>query len=134
MIEGLLVDLFLKAHPSPPKQIILDLDATDDRLHGHQEGRFFHGYYDCYCYLPLYVFCGRHLLATKLRRADIDASAGAVEEIARIVARIRGSWPNVRILLRADSGFARLPATGAQSSRRASSLPARIAITGSWRS
>jgi len=87
MIEGLLVDLFLKAHPSPPKQIILDLDATDDRLHGHQEGRFFHGYYDCYCYLPLYVFCGRHLLATKLRRADIDASAGAVEEIARIVAR-----------------------------------------------
>ena len=91
----------------PPKQIILDLDATDDPLHGHQEGRFFHGYYDCYCYLPLYVFCGRHLLAAKLRKADIDARAGAVEEIARIVAQIRARWPHARILLRADSGFAR---------------------------
>ena len=88
-------------------QIILDLDATDDPLHGHQEGRFFHGYYDCYCYLPLYVFCGRHLLAAKLRRADIDASAGSVEEVARIVGQIRARWPYVRILLRADSGFAR---------------------------
>ena len=106
-IEGLLVDLFLEAHRRPPKQIILDLDATDDPLHGHQEGRFFHGYYDCYCYLPLYVFCGRHLLAAKLRKADIDAAAGAVEEIARIVAQIRARWPDVRILLRADSGFAR---------------------------
>ena len=75
----------------PPKQIILDLDATDDPLHGHQEGRFFHGYYDCYCYLPLYVFCGRHLLAAKLRPSNIDASAGAVEEVARIVAQIRGA-------------------------------------------
>ncbi len=107
MIEALLVDLFVEAHCNPPKQIILDIDATDDPLHGHQEGRFFHGYYDCYCYLLLYVFCGRHLLAAKLRQADIDASAGALEEIARIVARIRASWPNVRILLRADSGFAR---------------------------
>ena len=107
MIERLLVDLFLEAHRSPPKQIILDLDATDDPLHGHQEGRFFHGYYDGYCYLPLYVFCGRHLLAAKLRKADIDASAGAVEEIARIVAQLRASWPDARILLRADSGFAR---------------------------
>ena len=105
MIEALLVDLFVEAHCSPPKQIILDIDATDDSLHGHQEGRFFHGYYDCYCYLPLYVFCGRHLLAAKLRQADIDASAGAPEEIARIVARIRASWPNVRILLRADFGL-----------------------------
>jgi Transposase DDE domain group 1 len=86
---------------------VLDLDATDDPLHGHQEGRFFHGYYDGYCYLPLYVFCGRHLLAAKLRRANIDAAAGAVEEVARIVARIRTRWPRVRILLRADSGFAR---------------------------
>ena len=93
MIETLLIDLFLEAHRRPPKQIILDIDATDDPLHGHQEGRFFHGYYDGYCYLPLYVFCGRHLLAAKLRKADIDASAGAVEEIARIVARIRASWP-----------------------------------------
>jgi Transposase DDE domain group 1 len=106
-IEALFVDLFLDAHRRAPEQIILDLDATDDPLHGHQEGRFFHGYYDCFCYLPLYVFCGRHLLAAKLRRSNIDACAGAVEEIARIVARIRKRWPRVRILLRADSGFAR---------------------------
>jgi hypothetical protein len=106
-IEGLFVDLFLAAHPAPPPQITLDLDATDDPLHGHQEGRFFHGYYDTYCYLPLYVFCGRHLLAAKLRPANIDASAGSVEEIARIVAQIRRRWPRVRILLRADWGFAR---------------------------
>src|SRR3954469_11118477 len=106
-IEALFVDLFLGAHQHPPKQIILDLDATDDPLHGHQEGRFFHGYYDCYCYLPLYIFSGPHLLAAKLRRADIDAAAGAVEETARIVAQIRARWPEVRIVLRADSGFAR---------------------------
>ena len=106
-IEGLFVDLFLEAHKTPPKRIILDLDATDDPLHGHQEGRFFHGYYDGYCYLPLYVFCGRHLLAAKLRRSNIDASAGAVEEVARLVARIRTRWPRVQILLRADAGFAR---------------------------
>ena len=106
-IEALFVDLFLEAHDRPPQQIILDLDATDDPLHGHQEGRFFHGYYDCYCYLPLYVFCGRHLLAAKLRPSNIDASAGSVEEVARIVAQIRRRWPRTRILLRADSGFAR---------------------------
>ena len=106
-IEALFVDLFLDAHARAPKQITLDLDATDDPLHGHQEGRFFHGYYDCYCYLPLYVFCGRHLLAAKLRRSNIDAAAGAVEEVARIVRRIRARWPRVRILLRADGGFAR---------------------------
>src|SRR5205809_312993 len=76
-IKNLLVDLFVEAHARPPKQIILDLDATDDPLHGEQEGRFFHGYYDCYCYLPLYVFCGRHLLVAKLRSADMDAAAGA---------------------------------------------------------
>jgi DDE family transposase len=106
-IERLLIDQFLDSHKRAPKQIILDLDATDDPLHGHQEGRFFHGYYDCYCYLPLYVFCGHHLLAAKLRRSNIDASAGAVEEVARIVSQIRASWPHSRILLRADSGFAR---------------------------
>jgi hypothetical protein len=106
-IERVFVDVFLDAHARPPKQIILDLDATDDPLHGHQEGRFFHGYYDCYCYLPLYIFCGRHLLAAKLRRADIDAAAGAVEEVARIIGQVRARWPKVRILLRADSGFAR---------------------------
>jgi Transposase DDE domain group 1 len=106
-VEALFVDLFLDAHRSAPRQIILDLDATDVPLHGHQEGRFFHGYYDAYCYLPLYVFCGRHLLAAKLRRSNIDGSAGAVEEVERIVRRIRARWPRVRILLRADSGFAR---------------------------
>ena len=106
-IERLFVDLFLAAHKASPGQIVLDLDATDDPVHGHQEGRFFHGYYDCHCYLPLYVFCGSQLLAAKLRRSNIDASAGAVEEVARIVAQIRARWPRVEILLRADSGFAR---------------------------
>jgi hypothetical protein len=106
-IETLFVTRFLDAHAKAPRQIILDLDATDDPLHGQQEGCFFHGYYDEYCYLPLYVFCGRHLLAAKLRPSNIDASSGAVEEIARIVAQLRARWPRVRILLRADSGFAR---------------------------
>ncbi len=106
-VRDLLVELFLEAHERAPKQIILDLDATDDPVHGEQEGRFFHGYYDCYCYLPLYVFCGRHLLVAKLRRASMDAAAGALEEVARLVARIRARWPHTRIVLRADSGFAR---------------------------
>ena len=106
-IESRFVELFLDAHKKAPKQIVLDLDATDDPLHGNQEGRFFHGYYDCYCYLPLYIFCGRHLLAAKLRRANADAAAGAVEETARLVAQIRRRWPRVRILLRGDSGFCR---------------------------
>ena len=108
-VERLFVDVFLESRRSAPKQIVLDLDATDDPLHGHQEGRFFHGYYDGYCYLPLYVFCGRQLLAAKLRRSNIDASAGAVEEVDRIVTHIRARWPRTRILLRADSGFAREP-------------------------
>jgi hypothetical protein len=99
-IEALFVDLFLDAHAAAPPQITLDLDATDDPLHGHQEERFFHGYYDNYCYLPLYVFCGRHLLATKLRPANIDASAGSVEEMARIVthppALAEGAHPAAR--------------------------------------
>lgn len=103
-LESVFVDVFLDAHAKPPKEMVLDLDATDDPLHGHQEGRFFHGYYDCYCYLPLYVFCGPHLLAAKLRHANID---GAVEEIERIVDRIRARWPRTKIILRADSGFAR---------------------------
>lgn len=106
-IKRLLVDLFLDAHERAPSEIVLDLDATDDPVHGEQEGRFFHGYYDCYCYLPLYVFCGRHLLAAKLRPASMDAAAGATQEVARIVAQIRRRWPQVRILVRADSGFAR---------------------------
>jgi hypothetical protein len=108
-IERLFVDLFVEAHAAEPAEIILDLDATDDPVHGEQEGRFFHGYYGGYCYLPLYVFCGRHLLAAKLRPANIDGSAGAREEVERIVGQIRARWPRVKIILRADSGFARDP-------------------------
>src|ERR1700687_5089825 len=106
-IEELFVTLFLDAYKAPPKQIILDLDATDDPLHGNQEGKFFHGYYGCYCYLPLYIFCGRHLLAAKLRRSNNDGAAGSVEEGAGVVAQIRRRWPRTRILLRGDSGFTR---------------------------
>jgi Transposase DDE domain group 1 len=106
-IANLFVELFLDGHAEPPDEIILDLDATDDPLHGDQEGRFFHGYYDCYCYLPLYIFCGRHLLVAKLRPANIDACAGALEEVIGLVARIRARWPTTRIILRADSGFCR---------------------------
>jgi Transposase DDE domain group 1 len=106
-MKRLFVSVFLKAHATPPKRIILDLDATDNPIHGGQEGRFFHGYYKCYCYLPLYIFCGRDLLLAKLRPSNIDASAGAKEEIALIVAQIRQSWPDVEIWLRADSGFCR---------------------------
>jgi hypothetical protein len=106
-MKRLFVSLFLKAHAAPPKRIVLDLDATDDPIHGDQEGRFFHGYYQCYCYLPLYIFCGREMLLAKLRPANIDASAGAKEEVALIVTQIRQSWPDVDIWLRADSGFCR---------------------------
>lgn len=106
-VDRFLVDTFLSAHESVPTQIILDLDATDDPLHGEQEGRFFHGYYGGYCYLPLYIFCGPHLLCALLRSSDRDASAGAVTEVERIVAQIRSRWPEVQIILRADSGFAR---------------------------
>ena len=106
-IERLFVELFLEAYHKPPAEIVLDLDATDVGLHGHQEARFFHGYYDHYCYLPLYIYCGEHLLAAKLRPANIDGAAGAVEEVERIVAQIRARWPKTRIVLRADSGFCR---------------------------
>ena len=106
-IERLFVELFLQAHHVPPAQIVLDLDATDDPLHGHQEGRFFHGYYKEFCYLPLYVFCGEHLLAAKLRTADNDASHGTVAELERIIPQVRAAWPAVRILVRGDSGFCR---------------------------
>ena len=103
----LFVSLFLNGQERPPARIILDLDATDDPIHGDQEGRFFHGYYKCYCYLPLYIFCGRELLLAKLRPANIDASTGAKEEAAWIIAQIRERWPDVDIWLRADSGFCR---------------------------
>ena len=106
-IERLFVDLFMEAHREPPIRIVLDLDATDDRLFGFQEGRHYHGYYDCYCYLPLYIFCGRHLLAAKLRSSSVDGAHGACSEVARIVAQIRERWPNISIVIRADSGFCR---------------------------
>ena len=106
-IERLLVDLFLEAHAAPPAEIVLDLDATDDPLHGRQEGRFFHGYYGHYCYLPLYVTCGEHVLCARLRPADLDAAAGAVDEPARIVPQIRRRWPGTRIRVRGDAGFCR---------------------------
>jgi hypothetical protein len=105
-VDALFVDLFLEAHERAPREIVLDLDNTDIPLHGDQEGRFFHGHYDGYCYLPLYVFCGRYLLLARQRCANVAGSAGAVEEMARIVAQIRQRWPRVRIILRADSGFA----------------------------
>jgi len=106
-VDRLFVDVFLTAHPQAPAQIILDLDATDDPLHGNQEGRFFHGYYGHYCYLPLYIFCGEFLLVARLRPSNIDASAGSLEELQRIVKQIRAVWPQVRILVRGDSGFCR---------------------------
>ena len=106
-IDDLLVDLFIESYASAPREIILDLDATDDRIHGHQEGRFFHGYYDDYCYLPLYIFCEDQLLCARLRTADRDASDGVLTELERIVSRVRAAWPKVRIILRGDSGFCR---------------------------
>jgi len=108
-VDALFVELFLGAHERAPREIVLDLDNTDIPLYGGQEGRFFHGYYDEYCYLPLYVFCGRHLLLARQRRANVAGSAGAVEEVARIVAQVRQKWPRVRIILRADSGFSNDP-------------------------
>lgn len=106
-IDALLVDCFLDAHAAAPAEIWLDLDATDDPIHGNQEGKFFHGYYGHYCYLPLYIVSGEHVLCARLRRANIDAAAGSVEELTRIVGRIRARWPSTRILIRADSGFCR---------------------------
>jgi hypothetical protein len=106
-VDRFLVDVFLAAYQQAPAEIVLDLDATDDPLHGEQEGRFFHGYYGGYCYLPLYIFCGFHVLCARLRESNVDASSGAVGEVERIVARIRQKWPQVRIIVRGDSGFAR---------------------------
>src|SRR3954454_4873628 len=106
-VEALFVTLFLQAHSRPPERIVLDLDATDDPIHGHQLGRFFHGYHKGYCFLPLYIFCGDHLLLARLRPADIDACAGSVKHLERIVAQLREAWPEVKIAIRADSGFCR---------------------------
>ncbi|MBI1850288.1 MAG: IS1380 family transposase [Planctomycetes bacterium] len=106
-VDRFFVDVFVKEHREPPEQIVLDFDATDDPLHGHQEGRFFHGYYGGYCYLPLYVFCGESLLCARLRPSNIDASKGTIDELARIVPQLRQAWPEVKIVVRGDSGFAR---------------------------
>src|SRR4051794_12796575 len=106
-VERLFVTLFLRAHARPPERIVLDLDATDDPIHGHQLGRFFHGYYKNFCYLPLYIFCGDHLLLARLRPADIDAAAGSVKHLERVVAQLREVWPEVKVVVRADSGFCR---------------------------
>jgi hypothetical protein len=106
-MDRLLTDLYLESHSAPPEQIVLDLDATDIPLYGHQPERFFHGYYDSYCYLPLYIFAGDQLLCARLRPANQDAGAGSVAELSRIVTQLRERWPEVRIVLRADSGFCR---------------------------
>jgi hypothetical protein len=106
-VDGFFVDVFLQSYERVPSTIVLDLDATDDTVHGHQLGRFFHGYYGNYCYLPLYIFCGEHLLCARLRPSDIDASAGSVKELQRIVSQIRSKWPYVRIIIRGDSDFCR---------------------------
>jgi hypothetical protein len=106
-IDRLFVDVFLQAHAKPPEEIVLDVDATDNPLHGNQEARFFHGYYMNYCYLPLYIFCGEFLLCARLRPSNIDASEGTVEEVERIVGQIRKAWPGVKIIVRGDSGFCR---------------------------
>ena len=106
-MDELLIDLFLEAYEEPPGEVVLDLDVTDDPIHGKQQGRFFHGYYNCYCYLPLYVFAGDHLLCARLRSANQDGAAGSGEELERIVSRIRAAWPETRIVVLADSGFCR---------------------------
>jgi Transposase DDE domain group 1 len=106
-IDELLVKMLMESYAQAPEQIILDIDTTDLPLHGKQEGRFFHGYYDNYCYLPLYIFCGEHVLCARLREANHDAAFGSLPEIERIVAQIRRAWPEVKIILRGDSGFCR---------------------------
>ena len=106
-LDGLLVDIFLEAHAQAPRQIVLDLDVTDTPLYGQQEDRFFHGYYNEYCYLPMYIFCGEHLLCARQRASNQDVSAGCREEVERVVKQIRQRWPKVRMILRADSGFCR---------------------------
>jgi len=106
-IDELLVKVFLESHDIAPEEIVLDVDATDFPLHGEQEGRFFHGYYDCYCYLPLYIFCGDQILCARLRQSNSDAAAGSLAEIQAIVEQIRATWPEVKIILRGDSGFCR---------------------------
>jgi hypothetical protein len=106
-LDELMVSVFIESQAKAPTEIILDVDTTDLPLHGKQEGRFFHGYYDSYCYLPLYIFCGDHVLCARLREANHDAAFGSLQEIRRIVTQIRAAWPEVKIILRGDSGFCR---------------------------
>jgi len=106
-VDELMVAVFIQSHETAPSEIVLDVDATDDPLYGNQEGKFFHGYYAEYCYLPLYIFCGEHLLCARLRRADEDPASGVLPELSRIVEQIRAVWPEVRIIVRGDSGFCR---------------------------
>lgn len=106
-VDDFFIEVFLESYSRLPSIIVLDLDATDDSLYGHQAGRFFHGYYNNYCYLPLYIFCGEHLLCARLRPSNIDASAGSVKELERIVWQIRSRWPDVRIMIRGDCDFCR---------------------------
>jgi hypothetical protein len=106
-IDELMVEVFIQSHATPPVEVVLDVDATDDPVHGHQEGRFFHGYYAEYCYLPLYIFSGEHLLCARLRQADQDPASGVLPELKRIVEKLREVWPEVTIIVRGDSGFCR---------------------------
>lgn len=106
-VDKFFIDVFLGSYDQAPQTILIDLDATDDTVHGQQLGRFFHGYYGDYCYLPLYIFCGEHLLCARLRPSDIDASVGSLKELIRIIAQIRQRWPDVQIIIRGDSGFCR---------------------------
>jgi hypothetical protein len=106
-VDELLTQLFIEAHQQPPTEVVLDIDTTDLPLHGKQEGRFFHGYYDEYCYLPLYIFCGEHVLCARLRESNHDAAYGSLAEIQRVVKQLRAAWPEVNIILRGDSGFCR---------------------------
>ena len=106
-IDDLMVEIFIEFHRTVPQEVVLDVDATDDPVHGHQEGKFFHGYYAEYCYLPLYIFSGEHLLCARLRRGDQDPACGVVPELKRIVEKLREAWPEVRVIVRGDSGFCR---------------------------
>jgi hypothetical protein len=106
-ISAAFVETFIRSHPTPPEELILDFDATDDPVHGHQENRFFHGYYDSYCFLPLYVMCADHLLVAYLRPSNIDGALHTGALLKLLVKRLRQAWPNVRIIIRGDSGFCR---------------------------
>jgi Transposase DDE domain group 1 len=106
-IDELMVNVFIESYQSAPSEVVLDVDATDDPLHGNQEGKYFHGYYSEYCYLPLYIFSGEHLLCARLRQANEDPASGVLQELVRIVTKLKSAWPGVRIILRGDSGFCR---------------------------